>query len=1186
MDSNTFSTSETAQTQRPDLQTILDEINYHVNSGACETVFGDDVHRWHKSDDKWRGSCPWHESQSGTAFYLTPSTGQWYCPACEVGGKIYHYIHLRNNGQNSSFRGPLFMESVREAADAVGISMPRFDGSKVFQKRQAAIETHLEQIEWAYDYTQSLTREPQNRKILEDYLQSRGFSPKMIERLIDVWGVSVLPSSQGHIKIFKDRALTMAVSPSKYLLSTEEVQKLVYDSRLVMDFEDGRSWTPLAGKLIVPWRDENGTIVNLYGRSLKAKPSPKEKFFNLRDIPWEDGSSLLKRKSAPLGFDKFLKYKQENPKAIPVIVEGLLDVLAAQACGDATVVGYIANKPPEEQAAVLLKHGIDRVIVCLDPDQGGKTGTISSIRQFTKAGILVDVTGELPKGQDPDEYIVENGIESWKQFCKQTTNGLTWYANHLIQEHNVQDGDLEGLPGLLDAAEKFDSEVTTAKNDNWLENTFRKALRDAGIAYKAPASATSSEPLSPEQAQNQTAQFVMGLVTQDLTSHEVEWHLRKKFPKHNEYQAARAMYDGFSREIAFTKRLSDQLDASGKLWDILPKPEDFDPMKVLPPALAQKVIEASRTFKIHPIVMTFQLIFVVATQIKSTKFAASTAGATQPASIYLVMISPTGTGKSETLKLIIDGALEKRKKEIRTKKKARTLSWMNKDRAYKRLDKETQKAYKNDTSMNPGTLEEYVGSYPTLTLENTTAEALDAALANNFQHWQLEYLKSQGIDMEKASPEEVTQVLLHAKPEPEPIALIADEFAGLIQSFDQYHAGGKGRGKQVLLKLYTKGSHKIDRVSKAPIDLGPDDYNLSIYGNLTKESLAKTLPLNDESGLLPRTWMIYMPAIYGKREMIVDREQFGRQKGNPLEEMLETLFDDIRNMQFGLIFPSEEAQALFNSRKLAWEKLGSAYEGEVGRAIADYTTRGFEFTTRAGLVLQHIWHAFTMLSDPRTFSAEMMERALYVTETLFANFCRYASEGALGGEEAPQEDKVVSKYRKWLLKPETLAKQGSEIDWTTLKANKTKDFKLDKDSGEVVLKSLCDRYPNEFQELGEQPGRYGPVLRIKILSEEDRLKRFENVVPFSSPVKVQPQHHPQPVTSPQKYFRGHWVHISPEAFEGLDYVPEPQKDWEWEITNVTDDKVQVISRDQRFRPVWVKQRFVIGNVSDNDINLA
>lgn len=91
---------------------------------TADVAFGWPGHDFKSSGNKLKGSCPWHELKSGTAFYVDFKDGAWLwrCPACEIGGVI-QYRH-RLAGGNGSPQGRDFVDVVRELADDVGVPMP------------------------------------------------------------------------------------------------------------------------------------------------------------------------------------------------------------------------------------------------------------------------------------------------------------------------------------------------------------------------------------------------------------------------------------------------------------------------------------------------------------------------------------------------------------------------------------------------------------------------------------------------------------------------------------------------------------------------------------------------------------------------------------------------------------------------------------------------------------------------------------------------------------------------------------------------------------------------------------------------------------------------------------------------------------------------------------------------------
>jgi hypothetical protein len=92
--------------------------------GAEQIYVGNDLT---KVGNRYQGKCPWHESKSGSAFWVKPtSDGQTYryaCPTC-TGNKTHGpvtYVHALRTGRHESPRGQDFIEAVRGLADKAGV---------------------------------------------------------------------------------------------------------------------------------------------------------------------------------------------------------------------------------------------------------------------------------------------------------------------------------------------------------------------------------------------------------------------------------------------------------------------------------------------------------------------------------------------------------------------------------------------------------------------------------------------------------------------------------------------------------------------------------------------------------------------------------------------------------------------------------------------------------------------------------------------------------------------------------------------------------------------------------------------------------------------------------------------------------------------------------------------------------
>jgi len=91
---------------------------------SVEQIYHWSGHQFQETGETWRGYCPRHQSQSGTAFTLNPHTKEWYCFGCEVGGAAVQYRHFLQGG-NGMPRGKVFRSLVEELATEAGLEEDR-----------------------------------------------------------------------------------------------------------------------------------------------------------------------------------------------------------------------------------------------------------------------------------------------------------------------------------------------------------------------------------------------------------------------------------------------------------------------------------------------------------------------------------------------------------------------------------------------------------------------------------------------------------------------------------------------------------------------------------------------------------------------------------------------------------------------------------------------------------------------------------------------------------------------------------------------------------------------------------------------------------------------------------------------------------------------------------------------------
>jgi hypothetical protein len=390
-----------------------------------EDVFTHESHHWHKDIGKWRGGCPWHESKSGTSFNVTLSNLSWYCPTCCVGGGPLQYRWKLRNGVNAgSPRGQDFMDALKELAGLAGVPFPELqlseealERSRLRELRRAALHSVIGQCQsllWSHAGTPA-----------RQYLVSRGFGDDACRDL----GLGLYPPC---------KELHAALVQKGFAREDLRAAGVVFPR--------------MEGYVVFPWLDDWGAPLTLYGRWPGSLPEGKPKTMALANPRGENGADWERTKASPLYLDRALKAGHLDL----LLVEGITDAALPQVLGDARVIACVAAQLSMGQVETLRRRQVRSVTICLDPDSAGDNGILSCVRSLRDAGITPYVADRLPDGQDPDEFILARGIDTWKEHTAPRVHGYRHQARVLVAAQGErQPGDDSWGDAVVAAAVDF-----------------------------------------------------------------------------------------------------------------------------------------------------------------------------------------------------------------------------------------------------------------------------------------------------------------------------------------------------------------------------------------------------------------------------------------------------------------------------------------------------------------------------------------------------------------------------------------------------------------------------------------------------------------------------------------------------------------------------------------------------------
>ncbi len=384
---------------------IIDEIIYRND---IEQLIGSYV-TLKRAGSNLKGLCPFHNEKS-PSFTVYPSTRSFFCYGCGAGGDAITFVM---KSENLDYRGALEFLAAR-----AGISLPEDDAARDegLVPRKRIYEMNLEAAKF---FRSCLFDEKYGKEALE-YLHEK-------RRL-----------SMATIKHFG-----LGFSPNNAWLLTNHMKKLGYtDEELVTGFlcgksqKSGRTYDYFRNRVIFPIIDTSGNIVGFGGRVMD---DTKPKYLNTSDTPAFKKSRHLFA----------LNYAKKCCSEQMLLCEGYMDVIALHAAGFENAVATLGTAITSEQARIFAKY-TKKVIVCYDSDSAGQTATQKAMRLLGEVGVEVKVL-KMSGAKDPDEYIKQFGVESFKKVLGNSKSGFEHQLDRIISGRDISLAD-EKIKASADVA--------------------------------------------------------------------------------------------------------------------------------------------------------------------------------------------------------------------------------------------------------------------------------------------------------------------------------------------------------------------------------------------------------------------------------------------------------------------------------------------------------------------------------------------------------------------------------------------------------------------------------------------------------------------------------------------------------------------------------------------------------------
>lgn len=313
--------------------------------------------------DLW-GLCPFH-SEKSPSFKVDSEKGFFKCFGCDAKGDGITFIMRR--------LGFSYQDAVIYLAEKYGINV-EYDGKE---------NSHSKDIISLHDEIQKISRKLFYTSAGEEarkYISDRSFNDDDFNE----FGIGFLSADVDYSAVYK-------MFPKDVL----------YNSGFFKESKYGAPYARFFNRLMLPIRNVTGSIAAFAGRSLDGS---NPKYLNSAE------SSVFHKGYTLFNIDKAKDAMKQSRNAL--IVEGYFDVMRLYKSGFKNAVAPMGTALTHEQIA-LLKRYAEEITVMFDGDSAGEKAAFRSLERFAESGLFPKVVF-LPQTDDPDSYILNYGIDSFK----------------------------------------------------------------------------------------------------------------------------------------------------------------------------------------------------------------------------------------------------------------------------------------------------------------------------------------------------------------------------------------------------------------------------------------------------------------------------------------------------------------------------------------------------------------------------------------------------------------------------------------------------------------------------------------------------------------------------------------------------------------------------------------------------
>lgn len=314
------------------------------------------------------GVCPFHDDHS-PSMSVSPEKQMYKCFVCNATGNVFNFVE--------NFLGVSFLEAVKIVADKVGENFTVKESKEDLRNKKYYDIMNLA----ALLYQNNLRTAHGNDA--REYLRKRGLNDDIIKDF--------------------SIGISLPIADMLYkLLSSKKIPKA--DMELLGLVGEGETgpYDLFRNRIMFPLKSPTGKVIGFTARIYHGEDQAK--YMNTREtVIFKKGEML---------YNYHLAAPAARQEKFIIICEGNMDAIRVYSVGIKNVVATMGTALTKEQIGLLKKLNV-KVIIVMDNDAAGEIATMNCGQALMKENVDIGVV-RLTGRKDPDEYILEYGVEAFK----------------------------------------------------------------------------------------------------------------------------------------------------------------------------------------------------------------------------------------------------------------------------------------------------------------------------------------------------------------------------------------------------------------------------------------------------------------------------------------------------------------------------------------------------------------------------------------------------------------------------------------------------------------------------------------------------------------------------------------------------------------------------------------------------